>query len=129
MPPHGEKGSKKAFNDEKSPPPHGEINVATRPPFYFTIFILQQMLYISWIFVLASHSTNIFLLFFYLPPTTLCGRYSPFLFSFSRGQSPSPPPPIPTHPLPPWTSACPPSLFHFACIVYQSPHPNFISKT
>ena len=63
--------------------------------------------------------------FFYLPPTALCGRYSPFLFSFSRGAKP----PRPPHTLPPWTSACPPTLFHFACIVYRSPPPNFISKT
>ena len=60
---HMEKRVAKRLSTMKNPPPHGEINVATRPPFYFTIFILQQMLYISWIFVLASHSTNIFILF------------------------------------------------------------------
>ena len=55
--------SKRLSTRKKPPPPNGEINVATRPPFYSTIFILQQMLHISWIFVLASHNTNIFLLF------------------------------------------------------------------
>ena len=112
--PYGEKRSQNCHHMEKRvakrlstmknpPPPHGEINVAALPPFYFTIFILQQMLYISWIFVLASHSTNIFLLFT-PPPTALCGRYSPFLFSFSRGAKPPPhthPPPPHTHPPPP----------------------------
>ena len=111
FPPHGEKGSRKAFNNEKDPPPHphGGINIATRPPFYSTVFIRQQMLYISWIFVLASHSTNIFLLF--IPHRTNWPIFA-FLFSFSRGGQ---------SPLPPWTSACPPTPFHFAYIVYRSP--------
>ena len=53
---------KKAFNNEKAPPPHKEINVAKKP-FFNSTKIPQKMLYISWIFVFASHSTNIFLLF------------------------------------------------------------------
>ena len=109
------KSSKKAFNDEKASP-HGEINVATRPPFYSTIFVLQQMLYISWIFVLASHSTNIFLLFI-LHRTNWPIFAFPFSFAGGGGgQSPLAP-----HPLPPWTSACPPTPFHFACIVIDPP--------
>ena len=91
LPPYGEKGSKKAFNDEKAPPPPGEINVATRPPFYYTIFILQQMLYISWIFVLASHSTNIFLLF--IPHRTNWPIFAFPFFHFLGGKATSPPPP------------------------------------
>ena len=95
---HMKKRVAKRLSTMKNPPtPHGEINVAARPPFYFTIFILQQMLYISAGYSFWPLIAQIY--FFYLTPTALIGRYSPFLFSFSRGAKPTRPPP--THPPPP----------------------------
>ena len=114
--PHGEKGSKKAFNDETSPP-WGDKRSNKAPFLFHNLYTTANAIYqLDNIFVLASHSTNIFLLF-YTPPHFVADIRLSF-FHFLGGQSPLP---IPTHPLPPWTSACPPTLFHFACIVYRSP--------
>ena len=78
LPPHGEKGSKKAFNDEKaSPPPWGDKR-SNKAPFLFhnlytTANAIYQLDIRFWPLIAQIY-------FFYLSPTALIGQYSPFLF-------------------------------------------------
>ena len=104
LPPHGEKGNKKAFNGEKALPPWGDKR-SNKAPFSFQFSF--RSIYYSKCYISAGYSfwpLTAQIYFFYLSATTLIGRYSPFLFLFSRGEGVKPPPTmdkrLSAHPLP-----------------------------